>query len=158
MTRAIYPGSFDPPTNGHIDIVERASRHFESVVIAVVTNAAKAPLFSIDERVSLLKGVLSHVGNVEVVPHAGLTVDLAKKHGIRVIVKGLRAASDLEYELQQAQMNSSLAPDVDTFFIATNPQWSFISSSLIKDVARHGGSVEDYVPPAVTEALRRHSR
>jgi pantetheine-phosphate adenylyltransferase len=154
MTKAIYPGSFDPPTNGHLDVIERASRHFERVVVAVVTNPAKAPMFSAEERVGLLREVLSALRNVEVVQHDGLTVELAKQLGAAVIVKGLRAVSDLEYELQQAQMNSSMEPGVDTLFIATSPKWSFISSSLMKDIASYGGDISKFVPPAVEAALR----
>lgn len=154
MTVAICPGSFDPPTNGHVDVVERASRHFERVIVAVVTNPAKKPLFEAPERMRLLKEALSHLDNIEVVEHDGLTVDLARDRGAGVIVKGLRAVSDVEYELQQAQMNSSITPDVDTLFIATSPKWSFISSSLVKEVARYGGDVAGLVPSAVAEALR----
>lgn len=155
MTIGLYPGSFDPPTNGHIDVVERAARHFERVIVAVVTNPAKKPLFEGSERVALLKEALGHLTNVEVMQHDGLTVDLAGTAGATVIVKGLRAVSDMETELQQAQMNSRLRPEVDTLFIATNPKWSFLSSSLIKEVARLGGPVKGLVPAQVEEALRR---
>lgn len=149
------PGSFDPPTNGHIDVVERAARHFEHVIVAVVTNPSKAPLFEASERVGFLKEALEHLANVEVIQHDGLSVDLAAARGVGVIVKGLRAVSDMETELQQAQMNASLLPDADTLFIATNPRWSFLSSSLIKEVARYGGPVTGLVPKSVEEALRR---
>jgi pantetheine-phosphate adenylyltransferase len=155
MAVALCPGSFDPPTNGHIDVVERASRHFERVVVGVLTNPRKEALFEAGERVAMLKEVLAHLPNVEVVQHDGLTVDLAHKLAADVIVKGLRAVSDLEIELQMAQMNATLLPGVDTLFIAGNPRWSFISSSLIKEVARHGGRVSELVPPAVDELLRR---
>jgi pantetheine-phosphate adenylyltransferase len=154
MTTALYPGSFDPPTNGHVDVVERACRHFERVIIAVVTNPNKRPLFDAEERVKLLETTLAHLGNVEIVQHDGLTVDLAREVGAGVIVKGLRAVSDLESELQMAQMNATLLPDADTFFVATNPKWSFISSTLIREVARLGGSVSGMVPPEVGEALK----
>lgn len=154
MTTALYPGSFDPPTNGHVDVVERASRHFERVIIAVVTNPNKRPLFDAEERVELLKTTLAHLGNVEIVQHDGLTVDLARELGAGVIVKGLRAVSDLESELQMAQMNATLLPETDTFFVATNPKWSFISSTLIREVARLGGSVSGMVPPEVDQALK----
>lgn len=154
MATALCPGSFDPPTNGHIDVVERASRHFERVVVAVVSNPSKKPLFDIEERLSLLKDVLGHLDNVEIEAHEGLTVDLARSRGADVIVKGLRAISDMEYELQMAQMNSSLFDRVDTMFIATNPRWSFISSSLVKEVARLGGEISPYVPTQVAGALR----
>ena len=154
MTTALYPGSFDPPTNGHIDVVERACRHFERVIVAVVTNPNKKPLFDAEERVELLKNTLAHLQNVEIVQHDGLTVDLARETGAGVIVKGLRAVSDLESELQMAQMNAALLPETDTFFVATNPKWSFISSTLIREVARLGGTVSGMVPPEVDEALK----
>lgn len=151
---AICPGSFDPPTNGHIDVIERASRHFEKVIVSVVGNPSKKPLFDTDERITFLKEALSHLTNVEVEAHDGLTVDLAGERGADVIVKGLRAVSDLEYELQMAQMNSNMRPEVDTFFVVTNPRWSFISSSLVKEVARFGQDVGGMVPPGVEAALK----
>jgi pantetheine-phosphate adenylyltransferase len=154
MATALYPGSFDPPTNGHLDVVERACRHFDKVIVAVVTNPNKRPLFDAEERVDLLKTTLGHLPNVEIVQHEGLTVELARDKGAGVIVKGLRAVSDLESELQMAQMNANLYPEADTFFVSTNPKWSFISSSLIREVARLGGSVSGLVPPQVDEALR----
>jgi pantetheine-phosphate adenylyltransferase len=153
MTIAIYPGSFDPPTNGHIDVVERASRLFDKILVAVVTNPSKSPMFAASRRVALLETALSHLDNAAVISFDGLTVDVAKAQGAQVIVKGLRATSDLEYELQMAQMNSSMEPGIDTLFIATSPRWGFISSSLIKEVARYGGDIRPFVPPAVEEAL-----
>lgn len=155
MTVALCPGSFDPPTNGHLDVVERAARHFEHVIVAVVTNPHKAPLFEASDRVGFMKEALEQLTNVEVIQHDGLTVDLAGSRGVNVIVKGLRAVSDMESELQQAQMNASLAPGIDTLFIATNPRWSFLSSSLIKEVARYGGPVSGLVPVSVEAALRK---
>ncbi len=159
MGVALCPGSFDPPTNGHVDVIERASRHFDRVIVSVVENPSKQPLFDTEERLALLKEVLGHLPNVSIESHTGLTVDLASERGADVIVKGLRAISDLEYELQMAQMNSSLLETVDTMFISTNPQWVFISSSLVKEVARYGGDVSGLVPAPVNEALlRRYSR
>lgn len=159
MAIALCPGSFDPPTNGHIDVIQRASRHFERVIVSVVENPSKKPLFDTEERLALLKEVLGHLSNVSIESHTGLTVDLARERGADVIVKGLRAISDLESELQMAQMNSSLLESVDTMFISTNPQWVFISSSLVKEVARYGGDVSGLVPPSVNDALlRRYSR
>lgn len=155
MAVAVCPGSFDPPTNGHVDVVERASRIFERVIVAVVRNAAKASLFEVEERVALLKEVLAHLDNVGVVSHDGLLVDLARGHGANVIVKGLRALSDVEYELQMAQMNATLLEGVDTLFIATDPRWSFVSSSLVKEVAALGGEVGALVPPGVAAAMAR---
>lgn len=155
MAIALYPGSFDPPTNGHVDVISRAGRHFQKVVVAVVTNPSKRPMFEAEERIRLLKESLPGVTNVEVLAYDGLTVDLAKQRGVSVIVKGLRASSDLEYELQMAQMNANLLPETDTLFIVTNPKWSFISSSLIKEVARLGGNISGMVPAGVEEALKR---
>lgn len=155
MTTALCPGSFDPPTNGHVDVVERASRMFDQVLVAVVGNPSKQPLLDAEERVRLLKEVLSHLENVDVVLHDGLLVDLARERAAGVIVKGLRALSDVEYELQMAQMNATLFPEVDTLFVATDPRWSFVSSSLVKEVARLGGDVTELVPPVVAEALKR---
>lgn len=154
MPLAIYPGSFDPPTNGHVDVVERARRHFDEILVAVVENPAKRPLFNSAERVHLLEQSLDHVGDVQVEAHEGLLVDLARKRGAQVIIKGLRATSDLEYELQMAQMNRKLLESLDTLFVVTDPRWSFISSSLVREVARFGGDVQDLVPKAVEEALR----
>lgn len=155
MAIALCPGSFDPPTNGHIDVVRRASRHFDSVIVAVVENPSKAPLFSTEERVKMLKEILADLTNVEVTAHEGLLVELAQARGADVIVKGFRAVSDFDYELQQAQMNSSLMSGVDTLFIATNPRWGFISSSLVKEVARLGGDVEALVPPKIADEMKK---
>lgn len=155
MRIALCPGSFDPPTNGHVDVVERAARHFDRVVIAVVRNPGKNPLFEHEERAALLKESLDHLKNVEVVIHDGLLVDLAREMGAGVVVKGLRAVSDLEYELQMAQMNATLLEGLDTLFFATDPKWSFVSSSLVKEVARLGGAVGGLVPRPVMQALQR---
>ena len=153
MPVAMCPGSFDPPTRGHVDVVERASRYFEGVVVAVIANPSKAPLFSAQERESLLADALAHVDNVEIASFDGLLVDFARSKGITLAVKGLRAVSDFEYELQMAQMNSTLAPGLDTMFMTAKPSWAFLSSSLVKEVARYGGSVEGLVPPGVAAAL-----
>jgi len=156
MGIALCPGSFDPPTNGHIDVVERSARHFTSVVVVVVDNSLKQPMFDAEERVRLLKEAVEHLPNVAVEHHGGLLVDLARQKGADVIVKGLRAISDLEYELQMAQMNATLLHSLDTLFVTTNPKWSFISSSLVKEVARLGGDVGALVPKAVDDALKLH--
>jgi pantetheine-phosphate adenylyltransferase len=139
-------------TNGHLDIIERASRHFERLVVGVLQNPSKAPLFSVEERVSLLKEVTGGLGGVEVATFSGLLVDYAKQQDASVIVKGLRAITDFDYELQMAQMNHRLG-DVETFFVTTNPVWSYLSSSLVKEIARLGGDVEGLVPPVVKERL-----
>ena len=158
MTLALCPGSFDPPTYGHVDVVERAARHFDRVIVAVVRNPSKQPLFEAEERVKLLQEALAGLAGVEVVTHEGLLVDLARERGVDVIVKGLRAGSDVEYELQMAQMNARLLPEVDTLFVATNPRWGFISSSSVKEIARYGADVTGLVPPCVAEALARRFR
>ena len=149
----LCPGTFDPVTNGHLDIIERASRHFDRLVVGVLQNPSKAPLFSVEERVSLLKEVTSGLSNVEVGSFSGLLVDYAKQQEAGVIVKGLRAVTDFDYELQMAQMNHRLG-GVETFFVTTNPMWSYLSSSLVKDIARLGGDVDGLVPPVVKERLR----
>jgi pantetheine-phosphate adenylyltransferase len=149
---ALCPGTFDPVTNGHLDIIERAAQRFEALVVGVLDNPAKQPMFSAEERVGLLKEATVGVANVEVTAFSGLLVEYATRRGIGVIVKGLRAVTDFEYEIQMAQMNHRLA-GVETMFMTTSPQWSFLSSSLIKEVARLGGDVSGLVPPAVAERL-----
>ncbi len=149
---ALCPGTFDPVTNGHLDIIERASRVFDQLVVAVLDNPAKTPLFEVEERVAMLKEVLSDLENVEVDSFSGLLVDYAARRESRVVVKGLRAVSDFDYEFQMAQMNHRMA-GIETFFMTTNPKWSYLSSSLIKEVARHGGSVQGLVPDVVRERL-----
>jgi pantetheine-phosphate adenylyltransferase len=149
---ALCPGTFDPVTNGHLDIIERASRCFEPVVVGVLENPSKSPLFSVEERVAMLKEAVNGVASVEIGSFSGLLVDYARKRGIRVVVKGLRAVTDFDYELQMAQMNNTMA-GVETFFVSTSPQWSYLSSSLIKEVARYGGDVSRLVPGHVRERL-----
>jgi len=149
---ALCPGTFDPVTNGHLDIIERAGQHFDTVVVAVLDNPAKEPMFSVEERVSMLKEATAALRNVEVASFSGLLVEFAKERGSPVIVKGLRAVTDFEYEIQMAQMNRRLA-DVETFFMTTAPNWSYLSSSLVKEVARHGGDVSGLVPAVVAERL-----
>jgi len=150
---ALCPGTFDPVTNGHLDIIERAAQRFDALVVGVLDNPSKQPLFTVEERVSLLKEVTHDVANVEVASFSGLLVDYAKSRDIGVVIKGLRALTDYEFEIQMAQMNHALA-DVETLFMTTAPQWSFLSSSLVKEVARFGGDVSALVPPVVTERLR----
>ena len=150
---ALCPGTFDPVTNGHLDIIERAHRHFDRVVVAVLQNPAKEPLFSVEERVTMLKEALAGLPNVEVTSFSGLLVEFARRVGAGVIVKGLRAMSDFDSELQMAQMNHRLA-GTETFFMTTSPEWSYLASSLVKDVAKHGGQVDGLVPPVVAERLR----
>ena len=139
-------------TNGHLDIIERAGRHFERVVVSVLVNPDKEPLFSLEERLAMLKEATSDLRGVEIGSFSGLLVDFARAQGSAVIVKGLRAVSDFDYELQMAQMNHRLA-GVETFFVSTNPVWSYLSSSLVREVARHGGDVSGLVPPFVKDRL-----
>ena len=153
MHTALCPGSFDPPTNGHIDVIERAARYFDAVVVAVIANPSKQPMFSLDERTTMLSDALAHVENVEIASFDGLLVDFARSRGLSIVVKGLRAVSDFEYELQMAQMNSALQPGMDTMFVTAKPSWAFLSSSLVKEVARYGGAIDGLVPPGVAKAL-----
>ena len=149
---ALCPGTFDPVTNGHLDIIERASRHFGTVVVAVLENPGKSPMFTVEERIAMLTEVTSGLPNIEVASFSGLLVDFARDRGIAAVVKGLRAVSDFEYELQMAQMNHRIG-GVETFFMTTDPRWSYLSSSLLKEVARFGGDVEGLVPPVVRDRL-----
>ena len=154
MARALCPGSFDPPTNGHINVIERAAKLFVVVVVGILANPGKEPLFTVEERTEMLSEALGHISNVEIDSFSGLLVDFAAERDLSVIVKGLRAVSDFEYELQMAQMNSALSPGMDTIFVTTMPSWAFLSSSLVKQVAQYGGSVEGLVPPGVSKALK----
>jgi len=153
VTVALVPGSFDPPTNGHLDVIRRCLAVFGKVVIAVVANPSKTPLFDAEERVAMLEW-LYEGEHVEVQSFEGLLVDFARSRDVNVIVKGLRAVSDFEYELQMAQMNESLS-GISTLFLPTAPVYGFLSSSLVKEVARFGGPVEELVPPIVNEALKK---
>ena len=153
MATALCPGSFDPVTNGHLDIISRTARHFDDVIVAVIRNPQKAQsLFTLEERQEMLLDVTSHLPNVRIDFFMGLLVEFAKDHGANAIVKGLRAVSDFDYELQMAQMNQRLS-GIDTFFISTSPQHSFLSSSLVREVARFGGDVTSMVPPHVGDRL-----
>jgi pantetheine-phosphate adenylyltransferase len=153
LRRVVCPGSFDPVTNGHLDIVSRASGLYDEVVVAVLINITKKSLFSVDERVDMLREVTKDYGNVRVERFHGLLVDFCAENGITAIVKGLRAVSDFEYEMQMAQMNYRLAK-IETMFMTTNPLYSFLSSSLVKEIARYGGDVSGLVPEAVIGQLR----
>jgi pantetheine-phosphate adenylyltransferase len=153
VATALCPGSFDPVTLGHVDIVERSARHFDEVIVAVIRNPQKAQsLFTLEERQEMLTEVLSHLPNIRIEFFKGLLVEFAKDHGAESIVKGLRAISDFDYELQMAQMNQRLS-GIDTFFLSTSPQYSFLSSSLVREVARFGGDVSSMVPPLVAKRL-----
>lgn len=150
---AICPGTFDPVTNGHVDIIQRAARNFDAVVVAVLENPDKQPLFAAEERVAMLKDAVADLDRVTVESFTGLLVDFVRSKGpTAVVVKGLRAVSDFDFEFQMAQMNTRMA-GVETLFVATNPQWSYLSSSLIKQVVRFGGDVTGLVPPFVQDRL-----
>jgi pantetheine-phosphate adenylyltransferase len=153
VSTALCPGSFDPVTLGHLDIIERSSRQFDDVIVAVIRNPQKAQsLFTLDERQQMLREVTAHLPNIQIEFFKGLLVDFARDHGADAIVKGLRAVSDFDYELQMAQMNQQLT-GIDTFFLSTSPQYSFLSSSLVREVARFGGDVSSMVPPLVAKRL-----
>ena len=152
MRRAVCPGSFDPVTNGHLDIVERAASLFDEVVVAVGVNPSKHRLFTADERLDMLRQGVGHLPNVSVEGFTGLLTTFCSERGIHAIVKGLRAVSDFDYELQMAQMNSSLS-GVETVFVPTSPEYSFLASSLVKEVATYGGDVSGLVPPFVLDRL-----
>ncbi|MEV5709784.1 pantetheine-phosphate adenylyltransferase [Actinoallomurus sp. NPDC052274] len=154
MRRVVCPGSYDPVTNGHLDIISRASRLYDEVVVAVLINISKKSLFTVDERAEMIAEVTKQYGNVVVEKFHGLTVDFCRERDIPVIVRGLRAVSDFDYELQIAQMNHQLA-GVETMFMATNPLYSFLSSSLVKEVAQYGGDVSGLVPESVQQRLIR---
>ena len=153
MRRVVCPGSFDPVTNGHLDVIGRAAGLYDEVVVAVLVNITKKCLFTVDERVDMLRDVTSQYGNVRVERFQGLLVDFCAANGITAVVKGLRAVSDFEYEMQMAQMNYQMAK-VETLFMTTNPQYSFLSSSLVKEVAKYGGDVSGLVPEQVLARLR----
>jgi pantetheine-phosphate adenylyltransferase len=151
---ALVPGSFDPPTKGHLDVIERCTGIFDEVVVGVIHNPSKSPMFSAEERISLLERCCSPWTNVRVASFQGLLVDFANEIGAKTVVKGLRAVTDFDYEIQMSQMNRHLSQDVVSLFVATKPEYGYLSSSLVKEVARLGGSVDDLVPPIVADALK----
>ncbi|TMP88934.1 pantetheine-phosphate adenylyltransferase [Pseudoalteromonas ruthenica] len=151
---AIYPGTFDPLTNGHLDLIERAAKMFDQVIVAVAHNPNKKPCFSPEERVELAKQIVADLGNVTVIGFSGLLADLAKNHKANVLVRGIRAVSDFEYEFQLANMNRRLNPDLESVFLTPAEENSFISSTLVKEVALHGGDVSEFVVPQVAAALK----
>jgi pantetheine-phosphate adenylyltransferase len=157
VRRAVCPGSFDPVTNGHLDIIGRAANLYDELVVAVFVNRSKSGLFTVDERIAMLEEVTAELPNVRVDSFRGLTVDYCRAHDIHVIIKGLRAVSDFDYELQMAQMNRGLA-GVDTLFMPTNPEYSFLASSLVKDIAGWGGDVSHLVPQTVLKRLIERTR
>ncbi len=154
---AIYPGTFDPVTNGHIDIMRRAIRLFDRLVVAVALNPGKGPLFSQDERVAFIREALNDTGNVEVVPFNSLLTHFAHSKGATVIIKGLRAVSDFEFELQMGLMNRNLDETLETLFMIPSQEYSFLSSNLVKEIARHGGEISNLVPPGVQKRFEERS-
>jgi pantetheine-phosphate adenylyltransferase len=152
-SRAMYPGTFDPFTNGHNDLVRRACRIFDHVVVAIAANPGKAPLFTLEQRMALARQVLADVPNVEVAGYSGLTVNFAREHGLNAIVRGLRAVSDFEFEFQLATMNRHLSNEVETVFLTPTEQFNFISSTLIREIASLGGDIREFVHPLVAEAI-----
>jgi len=152
-TTAVYPGTFDPITNGHVDLIHRASKLFDKVIVAIAINPGKAPTFSLAERVDLAEQTLTELENVEVCGFEGLLVDVAKQKKADVILRGLRAVSDFEHEFQLASMNRKMQPDVETLFLTPAEQFSYISSSLVREIAALGGDVSDFVAPCVSQAL-----
>lgn len=150
---AIYPGTFDPITDGHIDLIARASRLFHTVIVAVAANQGKTPLFSLDERVALAEEVTAHLPNISIIGFSNLLVDCAKEQGADVVLRGLRAVSDFEYEFQMAGMNRRLSPDLETMFLTPAEQYEFISSSMIREIAKLKGDVSSFVPDCVEKQL-----
>lgn len=153
MSVAVYPGSFDPVTLGHFDIIERTSKIMDRVIIGVLNNQAKKPLFSVEERVDMLRNVTAGIPNVEIQCFDGLTIEFARKNHAQVVIRGLRAVTDFEYELQLAQTNRKLAPDIDTIFLTTNLQYSYLSSSTVKEIAFFGGDISGLVSPEVAQKV-----
>ncbi|MEB5752111.1 pantetheine-phosphate adenylyltransferase [Leclercia adecarboxylata] len=152
-TKAIYPGTFDPVTNGHIDIVTRAASMFDTVILAIAASPSKKPLFDLDERVALAKAATAHLSNVEVVGFSDLMANFARAQQANILIRGLRAVADFEYEMQLAHMNRHLMPELESVFLMPSKEWSFISSSLVKEVARHAGDVTHFLPASVHQAL-----
>lgn len=154
MAKAVYPGSFDPVTYGHLDIIERGSKFFDEVIVGVLQNSAKSPLFSVEERVNILKEVTKNLPNVTICAFEGLSVNFARENQANVILRGLRAVTDFEYELQMAQTNHVLAPDVDTVFLTTRLEYAYLSSTIVKEVAQFQGDISKFVPPESMRAIQ----
>ncbi len=154
MLRAIYPGSFDPVTNGHLDVIRRARGLVDELIVGVLNNKAKTPLFSVEERVKMLKEVTKELPGVKIVPFEGLLIDFAKEMSAKMVVRGLRAVTDFEYELQMAQTNHKLAEDIETVFLTTSLEYSYLSSTIVKEVAAFGGDISQFVPEHVEERIK----
>ena len=155
MLRAIYPGSFDPVTLGHMDIIRRSSNIVDELIVGVLNNNAKTPLFSVKERVIMLKEATKELENVQIIPFEGLLIDFVKKMDAKLVIRGLRAITDFEYELQMSQTNHKLAPDIETMFLTTSLEYSFLSSTTVKEIATFGGDISQFVPPVVIENIKQ---
>ena len=155
MKRAIYPGTFDPVTLGHLDIIERSSRIFDEVIVGILVNNSKVPLFTVEERVAMIRESVKHMPNVQVTDFDGLLVDFAKARQAEFIVRGLRAVTDFEYELQMTQTNKVIAPDIDTIFLTTSLKYSYLSSSAVKELAAFGSDISRFVPEHVARKIRK---
>jgi pantetheine-phosphate adenylyltransferase len=155
---AVYPGTFDPITNGHTDLVRRAAGIFDRVVVAIAANPGKTPMFTLEERVDLAQRVLGGIANVEVMGYTGLTVEFARQQDINVVMRGLRAVSDFEFEFQLANMSRHLSRDIETVFMTPQEQFTFISSTLVREIAIYGGPVDEFVDPVVAKALHGKKR
>ena len=158
MTIAVYPGTFDPITKGHQDLVERAAKLFDKVVVAIANNPSKTPAFNLDERVAMAEEALKHIENIEICPFGILLVEFAKQHQAQVLIRGLRAVSDFDYEFQLAGMNRKLAPEIETVFLTPSEQYTYISSSLVREIAALGGDVSKFVDNKVRAALLERMR
>lgn len=158
MRIGVYPGSFDPVTLGHLDIIERSAKVVDKLIVGVLNNNSKTPLFSVRERVNMLKEVTSHIDNVEIQSFSGLLVDFAKQNNACVVVRGLRAITDFEYELQMSQTNKIICPDIDTIFFTTNLQYAYLSSSTVKEVAKFGGDITKFLPAEVIPRIHEKFR
>lgn len=154
MKKAIYPGSFDPVTLGHLDIIERSAKLVDHLIVGVLNNKAKTPLFSVDERVNMLKEVTKHIPNVEVLSFSGLLVEFAKEHEVNAIIRGLRAVTDFEYELAMSQTNKVAAPGIDTIFLNTSLEYAYLSSSIVKEMAMYNGDISKFVPEYVIDKVK----
>ena len=153
MTKAIYPGSFDPVTLGHVDIIRRSTEIVDELIVAVLTNYAKNPLFSVEERVNMIKEITADIPKVKVESFSGLLVDFAKENDANIIVRGLRAVTDFEYELQISQMNRTIYPKVDTMFLTTSLEYAYLSSTIVKEVASYGGDISHFVPECIIDRI-----
>jgi pantetheine-phosphate adenylyltransferase len=152
---AVYPASFDPITNGHLDLIGRSARLFDEVIVAVATNVAKQPLFTLEERIEMIESATRDLSNVRIDSMSGLTVDYARERGSPIIIRGLRALADFEYEFEMAMMNSHLYPEIETVFLMTSAKWFYVSSSRLREVVRFGGDVSPFVPKLVAQKLQQ---